>query len=222
MIPLHLKQFACDFHTLNRQSGVAAMADWVREVLVGCIPPQASVISIDGLDGVCKTTMGGQLSRALEIRHVDLDQYLKRKQDTFLEALNLPDLKLALSNAIAGQGGVVVTGCMMDEVLERCGTLSGYRIYAMRTRSVSIGQGQIDDVVQERELLYGEEVAEIYIEAEEEELRRFSAVSAELEGSDPNCTAPTLSGLTRELINYHKRRRPHDDADLIVKVRERP
>lgn len=193
----------------------ASIAGWVRESLAPRTPADARLVSIDGWDGAGKTTIGGALAERLAAEFVDLDTHLDRDRNGYLEHLRVAELRAAIATGFEGAGRAIVAGCMMDLALERIGRPADFRIYVMRI------SGMISNPdaswVKNRNVLYGDKSADELIAEEEESVRRW----AEWERRPVPQGENALPELQRELIRYHKSRRPHDKAHLIVEVIER-
>lgn len=92
-----------------------------REVL-----PRA--ITIDGAPGAGKTTMGASLAQKLCVQHLDLDWFLERDQDVFVDALRVEEF-LRVS---ALYQRMVISGVCIVEVLDRLKIKDAFKVYLKR------------------------------------------------------------------------------------------
>lgn len=215
MIPDHIDQISVDaFDSTDSQAG-ATFADWVRNTLAPRIPADARILSIDGWDSAGKSAIGRALAERLAAVLIDLDEYLDKDQGGFLDHLRLPELDAAITTGLDGTRCVVVAGCMVDLALDRIGRPADVRVYVMRLSGMVSKRDPL--WVDKLDELYSDKTADELIAEDEESARKW----AEWEGEPiPECQSAVPS-LQQELIRYHKSRRPHDSAHLIVKVIER-
>jgi len=178
----------------------------VLDDLLSLIPRTARIITVDGVDGVGKTTLATQIASALGITALDLDRYLEEKQDRYLEALDLKMLDRDIACATSANARVVLSGCLMVAALSQLGRAADFKIYVLRTSGVR-SNPEAGEWLDEFELLCGTETAEEIIAREDADMKRFGG---------------ELLGLRRELIRYHADDQPHRTADLIVKMLRLP
>ena len=153
MVPSHIPQIACDLIEGGSDVG-CRISDWIGAELVGHIPQTAALISIDGFDGVGKTTIGDQLAAEICSQFVDLDDYPNKNQGAYLDALRIDDLSDALVRAINSGSRVIVSGCLVEEALKLCRISPDYRIYVMRTSRMRSGADHA--WIDEHDVLYGD------------------------------------------------------------------
>lgn len=179
----------------------------VREHLLPILPARAPLISIDGLDGSGKSTIGRSIAALSGRSLIDLDEFLQKQQGQFLGALRFDDLRRALADE-----PTVIEGCLVGAVLRRLTHEADFQIYVART-----GRMRGDtrhEWCDEHELLFGTRTAAELIKEEEDQLKAFSETGFFGMNSDDG----ELPALWKELITYHREFAPHRTADLIVKV----
>lgn len=182
--------------------------DWVETQLLPIIPSDVSLVSVDGLDGVGKSTLSETLAKQIGGVHFELDNYLHKNQNCYLDALNLD----ALKNDLRQSDLAIVEGCLVGAVIQKLGSQCSFAIYVVRTSRM---RGQLErDWVDEWELLFKSEDAEVFSAREEESTEKFAALFSNSEvGTETN-----FSGLRRELVRYHVEEKPHLKADAIIRV----
>lgn len=180
----------------------------VERELVPLLPTSKGLISVDGLDGVGKSTLAQTLSECTGAALVQLDELLRQNQDTFLQALDLVELR----RRVRKKDLVIVEGCTVLAALEKIAMAPDLKIYVVRT-SRMLNQPNLE-WVDEHELLLGDRSASELIQEEEEQSRRWVQAPVEFGGGG----SPELPGLVKELITYHRDFAPHQSADIVVKV----
>jgi len=179
---------------------------FAREILSAVVPRSAQLISLDGVDGVGKSTLGRALASEIGAKFVDLDDFLEKHEDRYLSSLHFDELQPAMN-----QGGVVLAGCLIEAVLSRLDRQSDFRIYVARTARMR-SQPEME-WIDERDLLCGETPAEDLIAELEESARRWAQGPSPFGGGDGS-----IPEFQKELIRYHRDFAPHKRADIIVRV----
>jgi len=207
-IPSNIAQVSIDevqFDAINRDE---IISDFVSKKLLPLLPSEAKIITLDGFDGVGKSTISRLMSHMLGIPHINLDDYLVKARGCFVDAVKKTDLKEAMEQSLIQERRVVVEGCMVDDVLETIDMESQFRIYVMRTARM---YSNADDERVREEVLYGDESTSYFIASHEETVRGAAQSSDRGGTGERGC-------LRKELILYHRKKRPQDRANLIIKV----
>jgi hypothetical protein len=87
-------------------------------------------IGIDGVTGAGKSFLADELSQALEVPVLDVDDYVHRNQGGYVDFVDYPALKSALASIPA----LILNGVCLREVLENLGTGLDGHVYVMRMR----------------------------------------------------------------------------------------
>jgi cytidylate kinase len=185
-----------------------AVKEWVIAELLPVIPSGTRLISIDGLDGVGKSTLAKALVEKIGAKAIHLDDYLKKNENRYFEALDFT----FLHSDIEKEQLIVVEGCLVHAVLARLGIESQFDIYVVRTTTMRAHPET--DWLDERKLLLEADNAEEFLAIEEEEIKKFEAYFSEGAPS----LGMTVSGLRRELVHYHIDKKPHMNSDVVVKL----
>lgn len=186
-----------------------AVGAWVEIELLPLVPATAKLVSIDGLDGVGKSTIAEALADRSGATLLQLDTYLEQDQNRYLEALDL----VAFRERAVQSDKVIVEGCLVQAALARAGLASDFSIYVVRTTQM---HAQPDaEWTDEPDLLFSDKEAEEQIAEEVEFVRRWAGFFSESDFPSASCE---ISGLRQELIRYHASMCPHLRADLILKL----
>jgi len=172
------------------------------EARIIAIEANRVIIGLDGLDGVGKTTLGRELKTRLGADLISVDDYLDKNRGVYLGALRLEDLKSAIERSASRV--VLVEGTCLREVAAQCGFAVDQYVYVRRlTRDGRWGDEEQCCPTGSAEVL------------KERELSNRDMFSRALGGE-----GVTDLGLHGELIDYHCRYRPFENADFVVDVRE--
>ena len=212
MIPANIPHVSFDLIESGEPDIEGHTAKFVTDKLVPLVPEKVSIITFDGFDGVGKSSLARHLAASLKLPVIDLDDFLEEHQDCFLEALKFTDLSRAITNALFSHRKVIVAGCLVETALERTGNSPDFLFYVMRTARM-LSRPDIESI-DEFDTLYGEKSADQLIADLEEMMEGWTRMPEEFGGGGSG----DIPNLERELIRYHRERRPHDKADLIVKI----
>ena len=152
----------------------------------------ASRIGIDGLNGIGKSTLAGQLAQSIGCEHVAVDDFIEKNRGAYVAHV---DTK-RLTTLLAGKGQFVIEGVCLLEVLARLNIKLDCFIYYKRLQ-----HGLWAD---ERECVIDGDVNE-FLESEREIVRLICK----------DQKRPESLGLAEEIIRYHAARKPHEVADAI-------
>lgn len=171
-------------------SDVDALTDWLRARVV---PGQLQLIGIDGVNGSGKSTLSTALGSALGCRIIHCDQFIQDGTRRYPEILDLKSLRSAIESSET-QGIVVIDGLCLQLVLNALGIATSSRIYVRHSwpQNTHAHDALLNARVGEEELL-----------SRENEICRVAGIADD---------EPVLA---REMITYHKRLRPHENADVI-------
>ena len=160
---------------------------------------EALLISLDGLPGSGKTTLGRRLASPLQGVHIVLDDCLVRNQGTYVDHLRLDDLRDAIASARRQAKIAILDGICMEKVCEGLGVVPDRRVYLRRLDSrgdwmegeIFVSGAGVNQALQHEEAL-------------------------------ANMMGSTLPELQREVIEYHFAYAPHENADYVFERRDAP
>ena len=146
-------------------------------------------IGIDGIDGSGKSTLAREISTALGIPCVSLDNFLEKGKEGYVEYIDYPKLKDTLDSL----GGYVVEGVCLRQVLQRIPLTPEATVYIKRMKR--------DYWLNEDTLDISEPVDAVLAR----EIQQANGFTSSLVTNLP---------LTEEIIRYHDEFRPHNHADV--------
>jgi hypothetical protein len=158
-------------------------------------------IGIDGVDGAGKSRLAEKLSEAFACPVLDVDDYLHKNQGGYIDFIDYPALKSAVSSIPA----FVLCGACLLEVLENLGATLDGLVYIKHMR-----QGLWVD---EDRCVFpdGIDVAINVLAADFDSISRHLDEPSEQVGHETE----DLPYLTHEVMHYHDRYSPHESADVI-------
>jgi hypothetical protein len=149
-------------------------------------------VGVDGTNGAGKSTLAATLSSKLGISHLNLDNFVVKKQGAFLAHLKYDELKQRVSEL----DSFVIEGVCLLSVLERIDIPVDCLVYVKRLCHGLWADKDECDVAGN---------VEEYLGKEKETIRLIEASE----------TTPETLGLAEEIIRYHDKCKPHQKADLF-------
>jgi len=159
-------------------------------------------IGVDGVDEAGSARLADELSLAFACPVLDVDDYLHKNQGGYIDFIDYP----ALKSAVSSMPSFILCGVCLREVLENLGaTLDGH-IYIKR-----MSQGMWMD---EDKCVFpdGIEVAMDVLAADMDAISRDMDEPSEHVVRERDADHPFL---THEVMHYHDRYAPQECADLI-------
>jgi hypothetical protein len=144
------------------------------------LPASATMVTIDGLDGAGKTTLGRELASLLGSSFLDLDDFLEKRRGQYFSALRFDALQTALDSALR----VVLSGCLMETVLKKIQCSSDFKIYVVRTARMR-SQPELE-WIDERDILCSDIPAADLIADLEQNTRQWAHAPPPFGGGDSN------------------------------------
>jgi hypothetical protein len=164
-------------------------------------------IGIDGVESIDKAPLAEALSSELSIPMLDVGDYLHRNQGGYVDFVDYPALKAAVSN----MPEFVLCGVCLREVLENLGVTLDGNIYVKR-----MSQGFWMD---EETCVFPEGV-----DAAIESLANHRAMVSRHYDEQPEFAADfgdeDEPHLANEVMRYHDIHVPHEHADLVLELTE--
>ena len=202
LIPSSVKIIEYEDIDLGDRHNAALQNETAAKLLNDLLPSQGRLVTIDGFDGTGKSALAKALGKIIGAEIISLDDFLEKQQGHFLTAVKYGALNQIVLSALEKGKPVILEGCLVQAVIKRLKLESSFRAYIMKTSQMfSVPEHEWAD---EREILYDEISTNELITKLEEQAKKFDHSSK-------------MSGLTKELIHYHRDYRPHDIADVIVK-----
>lgn len=159
-------------------------------------------IGIDGVDAVGIAEVAGELSEALECPILDVDDYLHQNHGGYVDFIDYPALKAAVSSMPA----FVLCGVCLAEVLENLGTALDGNIYIKRMHE-GIWADEEDCVFPD-----GIDAAIDTLSGNLALISRHLDEPAEHPG---RVSDDSSSDFVLEIMHYHDRWQPQESADVV-------
>jgi len=156
------------------------------------------LIGIDGMDGTGKSTLARELGTKIDAPVVELDGFLNKNQDCFVESLRFKELEEAISQHV---GIVIVEGVCLLNVAKILGLELSTAIYVKRISAMGNWQHQDE--------------CSVPLDKVESYLDNWRQTLVEFEQLTGNDEPPEVPGLFCELVKYHAMYQPQDDADVV-------
>ena len=165
----------------------------------------ADIIGIDGTDGVGKTTLAKELGDTIGATVFSLDDFVVDNRGSYIPNLRIEELDAAISST---SRPVVIEGVCLLEALEVVSLSPDLLIYVKRI--AEYGHWYDEDECDP------EEDEDALIERLAKEAAEFAHIDASLSNeSDPDPETLGLTPLREEIVRYHCRRRPSQNAQII-------
>jgi AAA+ ATPase superfamily predicted ATPase len=170
------------------------IADRLRDIIEEIKRKKAKYILIDGADGSGKSTLAEKIADELNSIHINLDDYLKEGCDSFLDHISYDLLKLKIEDS---SFPIIIEGVCVLAVALKLHIKFDLHVYVKKVLNNGSWQDHDQWDVDDPDSFIAQQVAE-----QLEVWGKFSY---------PKCT--------EELIRYHYKFKPHENADFIY---ERP
>ena len=165
------------------------------------------LISIDGVDGVGKSTLASNLAEELSAKHIEIDSFVKPHQGGYVGHIDYDRLQEEINQAREMLQTVIFEGICVRQILERIGLKPDVSVYI---KVIDHDGFWMDEV---RLFPPGRTVEEI-MEARIESRRKANS----LFGEEPT---EAQEGHTEEIIRYHYAYQPHVNTDYVFARRRK-
>ncbi|HCM0862620.1 hypothetical protein [Vibrio parahaemolyticus] len=173
------------------------------ELIEKIIKIKPTIIWIDGKNGSGKSFLAEKLGLKLNIPVIHVDDYLITHQNSYVASLKLDELKQTIGEALRP---LIVEGVCLLKVRECLGFENGFDVYVKRMSPMGYWADEDECDISES--------PEIFIQQQQEILKKFSSLSV-IKTTSSCCDDSEFPALTREIIEYHFKYRPHEYSDVI-------
>lgn len=152
-----------------------------------------SIISIDGVDGVGKSTLACKIAEELSFPHLEIDTFVQEQHDGYIDFIDYDRLSERIRQTIIANQVIIVEGICVQQVLKKLSLNSYAKVYVKVIDNYGFWMDQIrffpldktaDEMIAERKA------------------KRFSL------------------GHVEDIIRYHYTFKPHENTDYIFERRK--
>ena len=162
------------------------------------------LVTIDGNSGSGKSTLSQNLQVLLDCTVIELDDFVEENRGGYLDSIDLEQLQQAILKLVAEKRLIIIDGICVAEVLCAIDIQSNLRVYVKKLL--------FGDYWRDEKNIYGKaNTLEEKLAIEEKGIRDFSRLNDEAIPDDK----PALTGMTRDIISYHWKFRPDENADIV-------
>lgn len=212
-VPDGIIQLDCDVAADDKDSETTVKS-FVLNDLMPIIPVGAQVVTFDGFDGVGKSTLAHALAEKSNRELFSLDDFLNKNRNSYLPSLQINELQIAVNQSVRNGSKLILEGCMMRAVMAHIDPYSAFNIYVLRTSRMRMVPEY--EHAREHDVLYGNKSAAEIIANERKNLASFNKFL----GSEVFNSEADIPALQKELILYHRKMRPHEHAEAMIKLIE--
>jgi len=154
------------------------------------------IVSIDGIDGVGKSTLACKISEELSLPWIEIDTFVQEKQGGYIDHINYDQLNESIKQAIIADHVIILEGICIQQVLKRLSLNSITKIYVKVIKEIGnhyLWMNQIQFFPPDKSA--DEMIAE-------RKVKRHSL------------------GYVEDIIRYHYTFKPHENADYIFERRK--
>ena len=151
-----------------------------------------SIVSIDGVDGVGKSTLACKFAEELNLLQIEIDTFVQEQQAGYIDYIKYDRLSESIKQAIIANQVIILEGICVQQVLKKLGLNSYAKVYVKVIDNYGFWMDQIRFFPPEKSA--DEMIAE-------RKAKRFSL------------------GHVEDIIRYHYTFKPHENADYIFERR---
>lgn len=148
-----------------------------------------SIISIDGVDGVGKSSLACKFLKELGFAHIEIDTFVQEEQGGYLDYIDYTQLAVIIRQTLTEKQGITLEGICVQQVLKQLHQKSNVKVYIKVIDKYGFWMDQIR--------LFPPDKSADEIIAE----RRKKGFSL---------------GHVEDIIRYHYTFKPHEDVDYIL------
>lgn len=146
------------------------------------------IISIDGVDGVGKSSLAQKMSDESNLQHLEIDNYIQKQQGGYIDHIDYSLLTKSIRQFINAKQGIVLEGVCVQQVLKKINLASTVKIYIRMIDEYGLWMHQM--------LLFPPDKSADEVIAERK-AKRFPL------------------GHMEDIIRYHYTFKPYESADYI-------
>lgn len=151
------------------------------------------IISIDGVDGVGKSTLACKIAEELSLPHIEIDTFVQDQQGGYIEYMNYDRLSERIRQSVIVNQVIIVEGICVQEVLKKLSINSNAKVYVKKIDNKRFWMDQMRFFPPDKSV-------EAMIA--ERKTKRFSL------------------GHVEDIIRYHYAFKPHENADYLFERRK--
>lgn len=154
------------------------------------------IVSIDGIDGVGKSTLACKIAEELSLPCIEIDTFVQKQQGGYIDHINYDRLSESIKQAMIADHVIILEGICIQQVLKRLSLNSNTKVYVKVIRVIG-NHGLWMDQIQ---FFPPDKSADEMIA--ERKVKRYSL------------------GHVGDIIRYHYTFKPHENADYIFERRK--
>ncbi|MCF8083763.1 MAG: hypothetical protein K9M96_11755 [Deltaproteobacteria bacterium] len=89
----------------------------------------SGIVSIDGADGVGKSTLAGKIAGELNLPHIEIDTFVQEQQGGYIDHIDYDRLSESIKQAIISNQVIILEGICVQQVLKKLGLNSNAKVY---------------------------------------------------------------------------------------------
>jgi len=151
------------------------------------------IISIDGVDGVGKSTIACKIAEELSLPYIEIDTFVQEQQGGYIDHIDYDRLSESIKQAIITKQMIILEGICVQQILKKLGLNSYTKIYVKVIDNYGFWMDQIRFFPPDKSA--DEMIAE----------RKAKGFSL---------------GHVEDIIRYHYTFKPHENADYIFERRK--
>lgn len=153
----------------------------------------SGIVSIDGVDGVGKSTLACKIAEELSLPYIEIDTFVQEQQGGYIDHIDYDRLSESIKQAIITNQVIILEGICVQQVLKKLDLNSNAKVYVRVMNNYGFWMDRIrffppdksaDEMIAERKA------------------KRFSL------------------GHVEDIIQYHYTFKPHENADYIFERRK--
>ena len=164
------------------------------------------IISLDGVDGIGKTSVASKLAQLLGGVHIEFDKFRNASEDSYLNSIRYHELSDRVRGQLPLTKDLVCEGICAMQVFERLRICPDLTIYVQKVTPIN------DYLLP----AYSEMISAKLPPADylRQSTQEAEALAREF-GKSPRTIDPLAESITKDLYCYHYNYHPKDKADIV-------